>query len=72
MLFIRFLVQLNNFNKDYMPVNNYVILPKSGSALQRPTPSYIGQLYFDTTLGFPVWCYQISPAIWVNSSGVSV
>ena len=44
----------------------------SGPTVNRPVPSFIGQAYFDTTLGFMVWTKQISPAIWVDAAGVSV
>jgi len=46
--------------------------PGSGSTAQRPVPSFIGQPYFDTTLGFMVWTSQTVPAIWVDAAGVSV
>ena len=48
----------------------------SGTTAQRPLAvniRTIGQIYFDTTLGQPVWCKQITPSvIWVNAAGVSV
>jgi hypothetical protein len=45
----------------------------SGPTTSRPSPpGFIGQYYFDTTLGFPVWVKTISPAVWVDASGVSV
>lgn len=45
----------------------------SGPTANRPSPpAFIGQPYFDTTLGFMVWCKTISPAVWVTASGVSV
>lgn len=44
----------------------------SGPTANRPVPSVVGQVYFDTDLGFPVWAKQISPAIWVAASGVQV
>jgi hypothetical protein len=44
----------------------------SGPTTNRPAPTFIGQFYFDTTLGFPVWSSQLSPAVWVDSAGVSV
>jgi hypothetical protein len=46
--------------------------PASGPTSQRPNPTFIGQPYFDTTLGFMVWCSQILPAVWVDSAGVSL
>lgn len=44
----------------------------SGSSASRPTPNTIGQSYFDTTLGLPIWCLSLSPITWVNAAGVSV
>jgi hypothetical protein len=46
--------------------------PQSGPTPGRPVPSFLGQPYFDTTLGFMVWCSQISPALWVDAAGVSL
>lgn len=47
-------------------------VPSSGPSTGRPVPSFIGQPYFDTTLGYMVWAKQITPAIWVNAAGVTV
>lgn len=44
----------------------------SGPTSSRPAPTFVGQPFFDTTLGFMVWAKQILPAIWVAASGVSV
>jgi hypothetical protein len=44
----------------------------SGPTVSRPAPSFIGQPYFDTTLGFMVWAKQLSSAIWVDAAGVQV
>jgi hypothetical protein len=43
----------------------------SGTTATRPTKGlYIGQMYYDTTLGLPVWVHAISPAIiWHNAAG---
>ena len=38
----------------------------------RPTPTYIGQCHFDTTLSKPIWCKIVSPAEWVDSAGITV
>jgi hypothetical protein len=50
---------------------------QSGPTSQRPVstaqnPVYIGQEYFDTTLGFPVWLKQLNPMVWVNAAGAMV
>jgi hypothetical protein len=49
-----------------------------GPTSSRPATPTLYQVYLDTTLGvvsgqaIPIWCTQVSPAIWCNSSGVSV
>ena len=47
-------------------------LPTGGSTSSRPVSPVLYQLYFDTTLGFPVWCISISPNVWVDAAGVTV
>ena len=45
----------------------------SGPTTSRPNPpNFVGQGYFDTTLGFMVWASQIAPAVWVDAAGVQV
>ncbi|MED1863204.1 hypothetical protein P4V41_07030 [Fictibacillus nanhaiensis] len=44
----------------------------SGVTASRPVPSYVGQMYFDTTLGKPVYAKVLSPATWVDSAGATV
>ena len=45
----------------------------SGPTASRPSlPAFIGQPYFDTTLGFMVWCKQLLPPLWVDAAGVTV
>lgn len=48
------------------------LAPAFGPTVSRPTPQIIGQFWFDTTLGVPVWSSQLSPVTWVNAAGVSV
>lgn len=43
-----------------------------GTTAQRPASPVLYMMYFDTTLGQPVWCKQASPAVWVNAAGVTV
>ena len=44
----------------------------SGPTISRPVPpTFVGQPYFDTTLGFMVWAKSLSPIIWVNAAGVA-
>jgi len=58
-----YFVQLNNFT-------NAVITPPSGTTSQRPTVKLqVGQFFFDTTLGIPIWWNGIH---WINSSGTTV
>lgn len=50
---------------------------RSGTTAQRPIasaqiPLAIGQQYFDTTLGIPVWVKTLNPTVWVNSAGAPV
>ena len=59
-----------NFSALASAVNS--VITQSGTSLNRPVPSYIGQPYFDTTLGFQINAKQLSPIIWVAASGVSV
>ena len=47
-------------------------LNQGGATAARPASPTLYQSYFDTTLGQPIWCKQVSPAIWVNAAGVTV
>lgn len=44
----------------------------SGPTSGRPVPTFVGQMYVDTDLKLPIWCIQLSPAIWIAASGVAV
>lgn len=45
-------------------------LTMSGTTAQRPTrPLWVGRMYFDTTLGLPIWVRSLSPTVWVNAAG---
>ena len=46
--------------------------PQSGPTGNRPVPTFVGEQYFDTTLGFVVWARQLLPAVWVDAAGVVV
>jgi hypothetical protein len=47
--------------------------PQGGATSARPVSPTLYQPYFDTTLGLPLTCSQITPTvIWVTASGVSV
>lgn len=47
-----------------------LIIPPSGTTADRPTLQLqIGQSYFDTTLGIPIW---YNGTVWKNASGTTV
>lgn len=46
----------------------FALLTASGPTTGRPTASFVGQPYFDTTLGFPVWW---NGSHWVNATGAN-
>ena len=58
-----YFTQLNNFSQA-------IGIPDAGTTAQRPTvKTLIGQQYFDTTLGYPIW---YNGTKWVNASGTVV
>lgn len=47
--------------------------PQGGSTANRPIAPALYQYYFDTTLGIPIFCNQVSPTVaWCDATGVSV
>jgi hypothetical protein len=47
-----------------------LIVPSSGTTANRPTLQVqVGQSYFDTTLGIPIW---YNGTVWKNASGMTV
>lgn len=47
-------------------------LQTSGATSERPsTGLWIGRMFFDTTLGKPVWVKSVKPAVWVDASGAA-
>lgn len=56
-------------NENVSKINE---IKSSGATASRPTPTYIGQPYFDTTLGKPIWAKTITPVAWVDSTGTAV
>jgi hypothetical protein len=51
-----------------------VSIPDSGKTTQRPiqnvqVPLFVGQQFFDTTLGIPIWW---NGTVWKNASGTTV
>jgi len=66
--------QLNNALRLYFnQIDNFtqnVTVPASGTTALRPTfKLQVGQFYFDTTLGIPIWW---DGTAWINASGTAV
>ena len=66
--------QLNNALRLYFnQIDNFtqnVTVPDSGTTALRPTDYLqVGQQYFDTTLGYPIWW---NGTVWKNASGTTV
>ena len=62
-----YFTQLDNFTQS-------IANPSSGTTAQRPVsttqiPLAIGQFYYDTTLGIPIW---YNGTVWKNASGTTV
>ena len=60
-------------------LNVYGVINVAGATaiagLVRPVPTILGQSFLDLNLGpygQPIWCGQLSPAIWINAAGVVV
>jgi len=58
---------------------NYWLRPlgQNGATAGRPVdstqvPLYIGQPYFDTTLGKPIWVKSRNPTVWCDATGAAV
>jgi hypothetical protein len=50
-----------------------VYRPAYGTTANRPTAALrIGEFYYDTTLGYPVWVHSLSPTVWHNAAGIPV
>lgn len=44
-----------------------------GTTANRPTTNlYIGRMYYDTTLHYPVWVNSLNPTVWHNGAGAAV
>ena len=42
----------------------------SGTTANRPvTNLFVGRMYFDVTLGKPIWLKSVTPTVWVDSTG---
>lgn len=49
----------------------------SGTTAQRPLNTkesfmYVGQSYFDTSLGKPIWVKSLNPTVWADATGTPV
>jgi hypothetical protein len=67
----RYQDQLNNALRLYFnqidTFTGFIAQPISGTALERPAVNlHIGQMYFDTTAGVPIWWDGTN---WVDASG---
>lgn len=50
-----------------------VALGGNGATAARPTNNlYVGLMFFDTSLGIPVFVQSVGPTVWVNAAGVVV
>ena len=47
------------------------ITPLGNTTANRPIDFVVGQQYFDTTLGIPIWL-KTAPSTWVDSVGATV
>ena len=70
----RYIDQLNNALRLYFnQIDNFtqnVTIPPSGITADRPTGRLqVGQYYFDTTLGIPIWYDGTN---WVDATGTVV
>ena len=74
----QYLERLTNALRLYFnQVDNFaqsINIPNSGTTANRPidsvqAPLFIGQFYFDTTLGIPIW---YNGTVWKNASGTTV
>ena len=63
---------LNNEWRNQVVVIQLAVnsLYQYGTTAQRPTKNvYVGQMYFDTTKGFPIFIKSLNPIVWVNGAG---
>ena len=47
---------------------------QAGPTSQRPTSGlWVSRQYYDTTIGKPIWVYQVEPAVvWADANGLTV
>jgi len=65
--------------KSYLPFTDIdfankvkYIMAESGSDNQRPGAPNIGEVFFDVTLGKPIWAKNDNPVEWVDATGTIV
>ena len=59
-------IYFNNLDKFLVAIST----PENGTTANRPTQNLqVGQFYFDTTLGYPIW---YNGTVWKNASGTTV
>jgi hypothetical protein len=59
-------IYFNNLDKFLTVIST----PQNGTTANRPTQNLqVGQFYFDTTLGYPIW---YNGTVWKNASGTTV
>jgi len=63
-----------NWYSFFINVRNYINWnSQSGTTANRPTQFLmVGQQYYDTTLGYPVFVHSVSPVVWHNAAGAAV
>lgn len=48
-------------------------MQQSGTTANRPTSVlWVGRMYFDKTLGRPVWVQSVKPTVWCDATGAAV
>jgi hypothetical protein len=53
--------------------NKIAALQQKGATADRPLTPTVGLVFFDTTLGKPIWCKEVgSPNIWIDGTGTVV
>jgi hypothetical protein len=70
----RYVDQLTNALRLYFNqidnITQNIIIPQSGTTADRPTDRLqVGQYYFDTTIGRPIW---YNGTDWINAAGTVV
>ena len=60
--------KLTDIPTDALSVVNRKFVTLNGLTASRPTGSILGQFYFDTTLGYPVWW---NGSTWVRYDGAA-